>query len=81
LYFSTCFVGSSAPIYGDQDFFVAKLCISAHVLVHLPPFSAVGIMTGLWAGHPNFDFEREHEMFLFSTAFRPTLGLTQPRVQ
>jgi hypothetical protein len=69
-------------VHSVQDFFVAMLCIPAHVLlVHLSPFSAIGIMTELWAGHPRFYFEREHEMFLFSTALGSALGLTQPRVQ
>jgi len=43
--------------------------------------SSVSFMTELPAGRPWFDFQQEQGLFLFVTAFRPTLGPTQPPVQ
>jgi hypothetical protein len=43
--------------------------------------SSVGIATGLQAGLPGLDFRKGQVIFLYPTASRPALGLTQPSVQ
>jgi hypothetical protein len=34
-----------------------------------------------WAGRPEFDSQQRQGIFLFATAFRPSLGSTQPPIQ
>jgi hypothetical protein len=39
-----------------------------------------GIATGYGDGRPGFDFRHGQEIFLYFTASRPALGLTQPPI-
>jgi hypothetical protein len=36
---------------------------------------------GLWAERPGFDFQKEQNISLYSTASRPALGATQSPIQ
>jgi len=42
---------------------------------------SVGLVTRLRAGRPGFDFRQRLGIFLFATASRPALGLTEPPIQ
>jgi hypothetical protein len=44
-------------------------------------YSWVSIMMGIWAEWPGFVSWQGQEMFLYCTASRPALGLTQPSIQ
>jgi hypothetical protein len=55
--------------------------LSAYSGVAIAQSVPVGTATGLLAGRPGFDSQQEQEIFLFSTASRPTLGSIQLPIQ